>query len=102
MLLDIKTLDAVLYKHLTGAHIDKPLAFLNHLEEIGKDTWIRHAIVPGLTNDKKKLEKLADYLTKLSVIKKVELLGCQHMGISKYKKLGIEYALKDTKALSAE
>ena len=91
-----------MHKHLTGAKIDKPLALLNHLQEIGKDTWVRHVVVPDLTDDKVQLENLADYLRKFSVIKKVELLGYHLMGVSKYEELGIEYALKDTEALSAE
>ena len=76
--------------------------FLNHLQEIGKDTWIRHVVVPNLTYDKEQLEKLADYLTQFSVIQKVELLPYHVMGVSKYEELGMEYALKDTEALSSE
>ncbi|HLW08772.1 MAG TPA: pyruvate formate-lyase-activating protein [Fermentimonas sp.] len=102
VLLDIKAIDAQLHKHLTGARIDKPLAFLNHLQDIGKDTWVRHVVVPDLTYDVAQLEKLANYLTQFSVIKKVELLGYHLMGVSKYEELGMEYALKDTDALSAE
>ena len=102
VLLDIKAIDADLHKHLTGAKTDKPLAFLNHLQEIGKDTWVRHVVVPDLTDDKVQLEKLADYLIQFSVIKKVELLGYHLMGVSKYEELGMEYALKDTQSLSAD
>lgn len=102
VLLDIKAIDPELHKHLTSARIDKPLAFLNHLQEIGKDTWIRHVVVPNLTYDKELLENLADYLTRFNVIKKVELLPYHIMGVSKYEELGMEYALKETEALSSE
>src|SRR5690554_3467519 len=44
VLLDIKAIDPELHKNLTSARLDKPLAFLNHLQEIGKDTWIRHVV----------------------------------------------------------
>ena len=102
VLLDIKAIDPELHKQLTKARIDKPLAFLNHLQDIGKDTWVRHVVVPNLTDDTEQLEKLADYLTQFSVIKKVELLPYHVMGVSKYEEMGMEYALKDTEALSSE
>lgn len=102
VLLDIKAIDPELHKQLTKARIDKPLAFLNHLQEIGKDTWVRHVVVPDLTDDKEQLEKLAHYLTQFSVVKKVEILPYHVMGVSKYEEMGMEYALKDTEALSSE
>ena len=102
VLLEYKAIDPELHEQLTKARIDKPLAFLNHLQEIGKDTWVRHVVVPELTNDKEQLEKLAHYLTQFSVIKKVELLPYHVMGVSKYEEMGMEYALKDTEALSSE
>ncbi len=102
VLLDIKAIDPELHKQLTKARIDKPLAFLNHLQDIGKDTWVRHVVVPNLTDDTEQLEKLADYLTQFSVITKVELLPYHVMGVSKYEEMGMEYALKDTEALSSE
>ena len=102
VLLDIKAIDPELHKQLTKARIDKPLAFLNHLQDIGKDTWVRHVVVPDLTDDTEQLERLADYLTQFSVIKKVELLPYHVMGVSKYEEMGMEYALKDTEALSSE
>ena len=102
VLLDIKAIDPDLHKELTKAKIDKPLTFLNHLQDIGKDTWVRHVVVPDLTDDTEQLERLADYLTQFSVIKKVELLPYHVMGVSKYEEMGMEYALKDTEALSSE
>ena len=102
VLLDIKAIDPELHKHITSAKIDKPITFLNHLQEIGKDTWIRHVVVPNLTDDKEQLERLADYLARFNVIKKVELLPYHVMGVSKYEEMGMEYVLKDTEALSSE
>ena len=58
--------------------------------------------MPNLTDDTEQLERLADYLTQFSVIKKVELLPYHVMGVSKYEEMGMEYALKDTEALSSE
>lgn len=102
VLLDIKTIDPVLHQTLTGVRLNNSLAFLDRLEESGKDTWIRHVIVPGLTDNDKQLDLLAKHLHTYTVVKKVELLPYHRMGIPKYEQLGLEYALKDTEPLSAE
>lgn len=102
VLLDIKAIDPNMHRRLTSSRLDKPLAFLNHLQDIGKDTWIRHVVVPNYTDDNVQLENLADYLTQFSVIKKVELLPYHVMGVLKYKELGIEYPLKGIEQLSNE
>ncbi len=102
VLLDIKTIDAVLHKHLTGVKRDNSLLFLDYLEEKGIDTWIRHVVVPGLTDNDEQLKNLAEYLTKYTVIKKIELLPYHIMGVNKYDQLKMEYKLKEVEPLSAE
>ncbi|MDL2299786.1 pyruvate formate lyase-activating protein [Bacteroides sp. OttesenSCG-928-E20] len=102
VLLDIKTLDAGLHKTLTGVKRDNTLKFLDYLEEKHIDTWIRHVIVPGLTDNDKYLEELAQYLTAYTVVKNVELLPYHIMGTTKYEQMGMEYRLKGVEPLSAE
>lgn len=102
VLLDIKTIDSVLHKHLTGVKRDNSLLFLEYLEEKGIDTWIRHVVVPGLTDNDEQLKNFAEYLTKYTVIKKIELLPYHIMGVNKYEQLNMEYKLKGVEPLSAE
>lgn len=102
VLLDIKAIDPGQYKTLTGVKLNNTLKFLDYLEEHRIDTWIRHVIVPGLTDDDEQLEKLAHYLTPYAVVKKVELISYHTMGAHKYEQLGINYTLKDTSPLSPE
>ncbi|NDV58354.1 pyruvate formate-lyase-activating protein [Bacteroides sp. 519] len=102
VLLDIKTLDVELHQTLTGIKRDGPLKFLDYLEANHIDTWIRHVIVPGLTDNDESLEKIAQYLTHFTVIKKIELLPYHIMGENKYEQLGMEYRLKGVEPLSAE
>lgn len=102
VLLDIKTLQADLHKTLTGIKRDNSLLFLDYLQEQGIDTWIRHVIVPGLTDNDEYLEELASYISKYTVVKKVELLPYHVMGVNKYEQLGLEYKLKEVPALSKE
>lgn len=102
VLLDIKTLQAELHKTLTGIKRDNSLLFLDYLQEQGIDTWIRHVIVPGLTDNDDYLEELASFLSGYTVIKRVELLPYHVMGVNKYEQLGLDYKLKDVPALSKE
>lgn len=102
VLLDIKTLDPDLHPALTGVQSDRSFRFLDKLENRGIPTWIRHVIVPGLTDDDAKLEALARYVSRYKVVQKVELLPYHTMGTYKYEQLGIEYKLKGVEPLSQE
>lgn len=102
VLLDIKSIDADRYKTLTGVKLNNTLRFLDYLEEHRIDTWIRHVIVPGITDNNEELEKLARYLTNYSVVKKVELIPYHTMGVHKYEQLNMKYKLEGVNPLSAE
>ena len=94
VLLDIKTINASLHKKLTGIPITKPLQFLDYLQEINKPTWIRHVLVPELTNNQADVTALARYLKIYSVVERVELLPYHAYGSYKYEELGIKYPLE--------
>ena len=102
VLLDIKTMDSQLYPKLTGVPQKSPLDFLNILEERGITTWIRHVVVPGLTDDDEWLDKLGAYVAKFNCVERMEILPYHTLGIYKYEQLGLDYPLKDTEPLSAE
>ena len=91
VLLDIKAIDK-----------DNTLKFLEYLNEIEKPTWVRHVVVPTITDDNKLLEKTAQYISKFSNIEMVEILPYHTLGVFKYKELGMEYPLKDIEDLSYE
>ena len=91
VLLDIKAIE-----------IDNTLKFLEYLNEIEKPTWVRHVVVPTITDDNKLLEKTAQYISKFSNIEMVEILPYHTLGVFKYKELGMEYPLKDIEDLSYE
>lgn len=102
VLLDIKAFDLPLYKKITGNSTNNSFAFLDYLESEKIPTWIRHVIVPGLTDNNEQLEKLAEYLEPYKVIQRVELLPYHTMGVTKYEQLKLDYKLKATLPLSEE
>lgn len=102
VLLDIKTIDPELHPRLTAVKLDNTLRFLDELEKRGVPVWIRHVIVPGLTDNDEALDKLAGYISRYKVVQKAELLPYHTMGAYKYEAQGIDYKLKDVEPLSAE
>lgn len=100
VMLDIKTLDDSIHKSYTGVPRANNAAFMEHLQKIGKPTWIRHVLVPGYTDDPARLAALRDYIRSFSVIEKVEVLPYHTMGSYKYDSLGIDYPLKGVEPMS--
>ena len=96
VMLDIKHIDPQMHKKITGQPNDGILAFAQYLSEKGVDTWIRHVIVPGLTDDDKYLYDLGYFIGGLSSLKALDALPYHTMGKPKYEKLGMEYPLGDT------
>ena len=70
--------------------------FARYLSKLGKDMWIRHVLVPEITDNDDYLLKLKEFINELKTVKKVEVLPYHTMGEVKYQKLGLEYPLKGT------
>ena len=98
----MKSIDAAEYKHLTSGVLGHTLEFLDYLQQIGKTTWVRHVLVPQLTDNDERLHQLATYLKRYSVVEKVELLPYHKLGIFKYEALGMVDPLANTESLSHE
>ncbi len=96
VLLDIKSIDTIKCQELTGKGNEEALKLLDYLELTGKDVWIRHVVVPGITENDEDIERLAEYLSKYTVIKRVEILPFHKMGEYKWKQLNMKYELSDT------
>jgi pyruvate formate lyase activating enzyme len=93
-LLDIKHIDDESHKTVTGKSNQNTLAFAKFLSERGKKMWIRHVLVPTLTDDDAALKKLKSFVDTLKTVEKIEVLPYHTMGEVKYEKLGLEYPLK--------
>ncbi len=101
-LLDIKHIDDDKHRMLTGVSNKHTLAFAKYLSESGKKMWIRHVLVPGITDDDDALIRLKEFVDTLKTVEKVEVLPYHTMGVPKYEKLGIDYPLKGVEPPSKE
>ena len=102
VMLDIKHMNPQGHKELTGHSQAPVLAFAQYLNEIHKPVWIRHVVVPGITDDVEELEALGNYLKTLDNVEKLEVLPYHSMGQSKYESMGMEYPLKGTPQLTKD
>lgn len=100
-MLDIKHIDNTEHMELTQQSNDNILNFLTYLNSKGKDTWIRHVVVPGLTLNDKYLNELGLFLGNFSNIRAIDVIPYHDMAIKKYEELNIPYSLKDTPIPSA-
>lgn len=99
VMLDIKHIDPEKHKELTSQPNDGILAFCAYLDQKNVDMWIRHVVVPGITDDNKYLFELGYFIGQFHNLKALDVLPYHTMGIAKYEKLGIEYKLKDVPAM---
>ena len=61
--------------------------------------WIRHVVVPGITDDDVYLDKLGYFIGQFTNLKALDVLPYHTMGEKKYESLGLEYKLKGTPAM---
>jgi pyruvate formate lyase activating enzyme len=96
VLLDIKGFSPMTYKFTTGVCVDQTLKFAKRLDAMDKKVWIRFVLVPGLTDAEKNIDGLAEFVSTLGNVERVEILPFHKMGESKYEISGIQYNLKNT------
>jgi len=97
VLLDIKNYDPVVYKTITGVSLSPTLKFLDYLKEKDIPAWVRYVVVPNLSDNLNSVRKLSEHLDDYPNVKKIELLAFHKMGEYKWKELGLDYKLTDTK-----
>ncbi|WP_320045748.1 pyruvate formate-lyase-activating protein [uncultured Ilyobacter sp.] len=94
VLLDIKCIDPEIYEDLTKVELEPTLKFAKYLSDIKKPVWIRHVLVPGITDREDLLEKLGDFVASLENVERMEILPYHSMGEYKWEEMGYEYELK--------
>lgn len=102
LLVDIKHIDEEEHKKLVGQTGRNVLRMLRYLDEIKKPVWIRHVLVPGITDNDEYLARTRDFIRTLHNVERVEILPYHGLAISKYKDLGIEYPLEKTESPTQE
>ena len=101
-LLDIKSGDPATYEKVTRQPLQPTLDYATRLSELGRPTWIRYVLVPGLTDDYDNVQKVADFVAGLRSVQRVEILRFHQMGRDKWHKLHLAYPLEGVEPPDAE
>ena len=96
LLVDIKHIDNDEHLALTGHQNSNILDMLTYLSEQKKPVWIRHVLVPGITDNDDALRRTRAFIDKLGNVQRVEVLPYHSMGAFKWKALDIPYTLEAT------
>lgn len=99
VMLDIKHIDAMQHKELTGVDNNNILAFANYLDQKNIPVWIRHVVVPTITQNEDYLYQLGKFLGTLHNIKALDVLPYHVMGKAKYQELNMVYPLEGIEPL---
>lgn len=102
VLLDIKHINDEEHKKLTGFSNKNILDFAIYLSEKNIPIWVRHVVVPTITDDEKYLKELGVFLSNIKSLKALDILPYHNMAISKYENLNIDYPLKNISPLTKE
>lgn len=101
-LVDIKHIDDSAHRALTGHGNQNILDMLQYLSDCKKPVWIRHVLVPDVTDDDSALKQTRAFLDALQNIERVEILPYHSLGAYKWEASGLEYTLKDTQPPTKE
>ena len=96
LLMDIKHIDEAEHEKLTGRPNSNIIEMFRYLDAIKKPIWIRHVLVPGISDNDEYLTRTRDFIRSLGNVERVEILPYHTLGIAKYKELGIPYRLEGT------
>ncbi|MCR4821855.1 MAG: pyruvate formate lyase-activating protein [Treponema sp.] len=102
LLVDIKHINEEEHIKLTGQTGKNVKEMFAYLDEIKKPIWIRHVLVPGITDNDEYLTQTRDFIRTLHNVERVEVLPYHGLAITKYRDLGIEYPLEKTDSPSLE
>ena len=94
VMLDLKAMDAALHRRVTGMDNANILAMARRLNDMGKPMWIRHVLVPDLTDGEDDLKRMAEFIQTLQTVERVEILPYHTLGLGKWQRLGIAYPLE--------
>lgn len=88
-IVDIKHMADTSCREITGQTNALAFKLLQHLARVGKDTWIRSVLLPGLTDQENYIEEICTYVKTLANVTRFELLPYHNLADNKYKRLGI-------------
>ncbi len=101
-ILDLKAFSDREHRDLTGHGNANILAMARYLSDHRIRMWIRHVLVPGVTDGEQELSQMREFIASLHRVRRVEVLPYHTLGVAKWQKLGLDYPLAGVPQPTAE
>ena len=95
VLCDLKFASEKDYQRRCGGSLEQVVSFLELTEQMQIPLWIRHVVVPGLTDGEKSVAGIVGIAKHYSNLRKLELLPFKKICAVKYEKMGVPFPLAD-------
>ncbi|MEA4987612.1 MAG: pyruvate formate-lyase-activating protein [Anaerovorax sp.] len=102
VLCDVKFLSEEEYQAHCRGSFETVCSFLKLMKEQNIPFWVRHVVVPGLTDTKEYMNRLGAFLNGYPNLEKIELLPFRKLCLEKYQALGISFPLEMTAEMKSE
>lgn len=96
VLCDIKFPEEAAYRRFCGGSLAQTLGFLARTRELDVPLWVRHVVVPGLTDTEESVRRVAGICKQFGNLERLELLPFRKLCADKYDALGLEFPLRGT------
>ena len=83
VMLDLKHIDDEKHRSLTGHSNKNILEFVKYLDGKKVPVWVRHVVVPTVTDEPEYWDKLCRFMATVSNIKALDVLPYHTMGVKK-------------------
>ncbi len=84
------------------ADFEQVLDFLRLCMELGRPLWIRHVVVPTITDSHEHIRALCEFVLRYPNLKKLELLPFRKICLGKYESMGIDFPLSNIPEATAD
>jgi pyruvate formate lyase activating enzyme len=100
-LFDLKLMDDVRHREMTGVSNARILANLRALAAEDANVRVRVPLIPGMNDDRENLRAIGSFVRSLG-LRRVDVLPYHRAGIAKYVRLNIDYRLQETQPPSEQ
>ncbi len=102
VLCDLKFTTEERYRRFCRGSLREVQDFLALTERLDRPLWIRHVVVPSLTDSPEEIDRLVELATAVRNLRRIELLPFRKLCLSKYQALGLPFLLADTPECDAD
>ncbi|MGD0659177.1 MAG: glycyl-radical enzyme activating protein [Syntrophorhabdales bacterium] len=99
---DLKHLDPLRHKELTGATNELILRNLRFVSDAHVPLYIRLPVIPGCNDSEQNIRAVCEFVRTLSSVIEVDLLPLHHLGRARYESLNLPYPIADVPLLQKE